>query len=64
MAPQEVGPPGFSGRLGDRHGLYPGQIDLGWHFIQLLQRLGLAWDVNVPSNLPSREGITALKVQG
>ncbi|MDW3713379.1 MULTISPECIES: acyl-CoA desaturase [unclassified Pseudomonas] len=45
-----------------RHGLYPGQIDLGWHFIQLLQRLGLAWDVNVPSNLPPREGITALKV--
>jgi len=59
MAPQEVGPPDFSGRLGDRHGLYPGQIDLGWHFIQLLQRLGLAWDVK-----PSREGITALKVQG
>jgi fatty-acid desaturase len=41
-----------------RHGLYPGQIDLGWCFVQLLQRLGLAWDVNVPANLPPRPGIS------
>jgi sn-1 stearoyl-lipid 9-desaturase len=41
-----------------RHGLYPGQIDLGWHFIQLLQWLGLAWNVKVPANLPPRPGIS------
>ena len=41
-----------------RHGLYPGQIDLGWHFIQLLEMLGLAWNVKVPDKLPPRPGIT------
>lgn len=40
------------------HGLYPGQIDLGWRFIQLLERLGLAWDIRLPANLPPRPGIT------
>ena len=29
-----------------RHGLYPGQIDLGYRFIQVLERLGLAWNVS------------------
>lgn len=43
-----------------RHGLYPGQIDIGWHFVQLLEFCGLAWDVQVPANLPPRQGITAL----
>jgi fatty-acid desaturase len=28
-----------------RIGLYPGQADWGYRFIQLLERLGLAWDV-------------------
>lgn len=41
-----------------RHGLYPGQIDLGWHFVQLLELLGLAWNVKVPAKLPPRPGIT------
>jgi stearoyl-CoA desaturase (delta-9 desaturase) len=41
-----------------RHGLYPGQIDLGWHFVQLLEYLGLAWNVKVPANLPPRPGIS------
>jgi stearoyl-CoA desaturase (delta-9 desaturase) len=41
-----------------RHGLYPGQIDLGWHFVQLLEALGLAWNVKVPAKLPPRPGIT------
>lgn len=41
-----------------RHGLYPGQIDLGWHFVRLLERLGLAWNVKVPANLPPRPGIS------
>jgi stearoyl-CoA desaturase (delta-9 desaturase) len=41
-----------------RHGLYPGQVDLGWRFIQLLEWLGLAWNVQVPANLPPRQGIS------
>lgn len=43
-----------------RHGLYPGQIDLGYRFIRLLQFLGLAWNVKLPANLPPRPGITPL----
>nr|WP_281061369.1 acyl-CoA desaturase [Sphingobium sp. Sx8-8] len=43
-----------------RHGLYPGQIDLGYRFIQLLEWLGLATDVKLPANLPPRPGITPL----
>ena len=43
-----------------RHGLYPGQIDLGYRFIQLLELLGLAWNVKLPSTLPPRPGITPL----
>ncbi len=41
-----------------RHGLYPGQIDLGWQFVRLLERVGLAWDVKVPATLPPRAGIS------
>jgi hypothetical protein len=41
-----------------RHGLYPGQVDLGFYFIRLLERLGLAWDVRTPASLPARSGIT------
>ena len=41
-----------------RHGLYPGQIDLGWHFVCFLERIGLAWNVKVPAKLPPRPGIT------
>jgi stearoyl-CoA desaturase (delta-9 desaturase) len=43
-----------------RHGLYPGQIDLGFVYIRLLEKLGLAWDIKLPSNLPPRPGITPL----
>jgi stearoyl-CoA desaturase (delta-9 desaturase) len=43
-----------------RHGLYRGQIDLGFLFIRLLESVGLAWDVQVPANLPPRPGITPL----
>jgi sn-1 stearoyl-lipid 9-desaturase len=43
-----------------RHGLYPGQIDIGFRFIQLLERLGLAWNVQVPATLPPRSAITPL----
>jgi stearoyl-CoA desaturase (delta-9 desaturase) len=41
-----------------RHGLYPGQIDLGYRFIQLLEMLGLARNVKLPAQLPPRPGIT------
>ena len=43
-----------------RHGLYPGQVDIGFRFIQLLELLGLAWNVRVPANLPPRAGLTPL----
>lgn len=43
-----------------RHGLYKGQIDLGWELIRLLERLGLAWNVKTPENLPARSGLTPL----
>ncbi len=46
-----------------RHGLYPGQIDLGWWFIRLLAFLGLAWDIRVPANLPPRPGITPVSAR-
>ena len=41
-----------------RHGLYPGQIDLGYRFVQLLALLGLAWNIQLPENLPPRPGIS------
>ena len=40
-----------------KHGLYPGQIDLGWYFLCILEKLGLVWDIKLPSNLPPRPGI-------
>lgn len=43
-----------------RHGLYPGQIDLGWEFIKILQILGLAWDIKTPETLPARKTIRPL----
>lgn len=43
-----------------RHGLYPGQIDLGWHFIQLLEFFGLASNIKTPADLPARTNITPL----
>ncbi len=41
-----------------RHGHYPGQADPGWRFIQALQWLGLAWNVQTPETLPPRPGLT------
>ncbi|MFN4297331.1 MAG: acyl-CoA desaturase [Brevundimonas sp.] len=37
-----------------RIGLYPGQSDLGFRFIQMLERLGLAWSVQTPETLAER----------
>lgn len=35
-------------------GLYPGQSDWGFRFIQLLEWLGLAWDVRTPETMAAR----------
>ena len=43
-----------------RHGLYPGQTDIGYQFVLLLERLGLAWNIQTPEVLPTRAGITPL----
>lgn len=43
-----------------RHGLYPGQIDLGYRFIQFLAMVGLASNIKLPANLPARPGISPL----
>ena len=43
-----------------RHGILPGQLDLGFRFVQALERVGLAWNVQTPENLPRRAGITPL----
>jgi sn-1 stearoyl-lipid 9-desaturase len=44
-----------------RHGLYPGQFDAGYRFIQVLEFLGLAWDVQTPATLPPRRGISPVR---
>jgi stearoyl-CoA desaturase (delta-9 desaturase) len=41
-----------------RHGLYRGQIDLGFQFVRLLGWLGLASNIQTPQVLPPRSGIT------
>lgn len=43
-----------------RHGLFPGQIDIGFMYLLLLQKLGLAWDIQTPQNLPARKGLRSL----
>jgi stearoyl-CoA desaturase (delta-9 desaturase) len=43
-----------------KHGLYPGQWDLGYRFVRLLETFGLAWDIRVADELPPRSGITPI----
>ncbi|MES2985267.1 MAG: acyl-CoA desaturase [Pseudomonadota bacterium] len=43
-----------------RHGVYPGQIDIGYQFVRLLERLGLASNIQTPDKLPPRAGITPI----
>ncbi|MCK0127906.1 acyl-CoA desaturase [Erythrobacter sp. F6033] len=38
-----------------RIGLKPGQSDWGYRFIQLLERIGLAWDICLPSDMAGRD---------
>jgi stearoyl-CoA desaturase (delta-9 desaturase) len=40
-----------------RIGLYPGQSDWGYTFIQLLERLGLAWNIALPDDLERRQAL-------
>ena len=40
-----------------RHGNGENQIDIGFMFVRLLEKLGLAWDVQTPDNLPQRRGL-------
>jgi stearoyl-CoA desaturase (delta-9 desaturase) len=47
-----------------RLGLLPGQSDWAWRFIQLLERVGLAWDVRTPESLPLRAALTRLSKGG
>ena len=35
-------------------GLHPGQSDLGYGFIRLLERVGLAWNIQTPAAMPTR----------
>lgn len=42
-----------------RIGLYPGQSDWGFRFIQVLERFGLAWDIRTPETLPERPSLRA-----
>lgn len=42
-----------------RIGLYPGQSDWGWRVIQMLERVGLVWDVRTPETMGSRPLIAA-----
>ena len=41
-----------------RHGLYPGEIDIGFQFVKWLERRGWAWNIQTPETLPPRQGIT------
>jgi stearoyl-CoA desaturase (delta-9 desaturase) len=43
-----------------RLGLEPGQVDLGWLLLCLLERMGLAWHVVTPAELPFRPALRRL----
>jgi hypothetical protein len=44
-----------------RIGLEPGQSDLGFVLIMLLERIGLAWDIAVPANMPPRSALRRVR---
>src|SRR5262245_15112963 len=41
-----------------RHGLYPGELDIGFGFLKWLERFGCVWDIQTPQVLPPRLGIS------
>jgi sn-1 stearoyl-lipid 9-desaturase len=44
-----------------RHGNGEDQIDIGFNFVRLLGRVGLAWDIQTPDNLPQRRGLRRIE---
>jgi len=40
-----------------RHGIEPGQVDLGWEFIRLLKAVGLAWNIRTPETMGQRQRV-------
>lgn len=42
-------------------GLYSGQHDWGFHAIRLFEKLGLAWDLILPDNLPDRQELRSMR---
>jgi fatty-acid desaturase len=44
-----------------RLGLHPGEVDLGWCLIQLFARLGLAWDIITPAEMPYRPALREVR---
>jgi stearoyl-CoA desaturase (delta-9 desaturase) len=46
-----------------RHGIYPGQLDIGYHFVRSLERIGLASHIKTPEMLPPRPGISPITEQ-
>lgn len=45
-------------------GLEPGQIDLGWWLILAFERLGLAWNIVLPDDLPRRPALRRVADRG
>ena len=45
-------------------GLEPGQIDLGWMLLTLFERMGLAWAIVTPEELPHRPALTRVADRG
>jgi hypothetical protein len=45
-------------------GLFPGQIDLGWHLIRTFEALGLATNVKTPADLPVRRELRRISAGG
>ena len=45
-------------------GLYPGQVDLGFALIKAFERLGLAWAIVTPEQLPFRPALKQLRAEG
>jgi stearoyl-CoA desaturase (delta-9 desaturase) len=44
-----------------RHGLYPGELDIGFGFLKVMERFGWVWGIQTPDVLPPRTGITPVR---
>lgn len=47
-----------------RLGLEPGQVDLGWLLLLALERVGLAWNLVLPADLPDRPALRRVAPEG